>query len=288
MIKLSVFSDDLAADWDQALQAAQKANVQGVDIRNVWGKSSKDLTDAEAKKMAQTLKATDLKAVCLGSTYGRQFWLDDPESRKMTEETLAKMIRFCDILNTDKIRIFVLWIRGYEEDKKKWAIRPRYNLDLLNRLVQNLEPSVKMAEQAGVKLLIENEGNSYSGTCREARLIMECIDSPAVQCLYHPRKTHQTGERAYPEGYNQIRDYIQHVHMGRLDYCWDNTEPEVPHREALEGLVADGYDKWITIERHFHPLNPGKEPELQAQTLRDIEAVRQMLTEIQQHIGQEA
>jgi len=285
MIKLSAFSDDLAADWERSLEVARDVEIQGLDVRNVWGKSSKDLTDEDARCMARALKGTGQQVVCLGSTYGRQFWLDDPDARKMTEDTLAKMIRFCDILNTDKIRIFVLWIQGYEEDKRKWAVRPRYTLDLLTRLAQNLEPSVKMAEKAGVQLLIENEGNSYSGTCREARLLMECLDSPAVQCLYHPRKTRQTGEAAHPEGYNQVRDFIRHVHMGRLDYYWDGTEPEVPHRQALEALVADEYDGWLTVERHFHPQDPEKEPGLREETLGDIRAIREMLAEIQNREG---
>lgn len=282
MIKLSVFSDDLAADWERAIEAAQGAGVQGLEIRNVWGKSSKDLTDEEAKKMASALKGSGLEISCMGSTYGRRFWLDDPESKKMTEDVLAKMIRFCEIFGTNKIRIFALWIPGYEEDRNLWAVRPRFNLNLLTRIVRNMETSVKMAEDAGVMLLIENEGNSYSGTCREARLIMEAVDSPAVQCIYHPRVTGLTGEGAYPEGYNQVNGFIQHVHMGRLDYYWNNAEPTIPHREVLEALLRDSYDGWITIERHFHPRDPEKDPELRQQTLSDIKAVREILTLVQQ------
>lgn len=280
MIKLSVFSDDLAANWQRAVGIAQEAGVQGLEIRNIGGKSSKDLTDEEAKEMARALKGTGLSISCMGSTYGRGFWLDDPEAKKMTEGVLAKMIRFCEIFDTNKIRVFALWIPGYEDAKDKWAVRPRFNLDLLTRIVRNMEDSVKMAEKAGVSLLIENEGNSYSGTCREARLIMEAIDSPAVQCIYHPRLSGLTGEPAYPEGYNQTRAFTKHVHMGRLDYYWDHSAPTIPHREVLEALVADQYDGWVTIERHFHPRDPEKEPELRRQTLNDIKAVREILAGI--------
>lgn len=281
MMKLSVFSDDLAANWQRAVEVAQAAGVDGVEIRNVGGKSSKDLTDEEAREMASALKGTGLGISCMGSTYGRLFWLDDPDAKKATEAVLAKMIRFCEMFDTNKIRIFALWIPGYEDHKDKWAERPRFNLDLLTRIVRNMETSVKMAEAAGVSLLIENEGNSYSGTCREARLIMEAIDSPAVQCIFHPRIAGLTGEPAYPEGYNQTRQFTKHVHMGRLDYFWAGTEPTIPHRQVLEALVADGYDGWITVERHFHPRDPEKEPELRQQTLSDIKAIRQLLGEIQ-------
>ncbi|HEX9016983.1 MAG TPA: TIM barrel protein [Chloroflexota bacterium] len=280
MNKLSVFSDDLAADWNRAIEVAQGAGVQGLEIRNIGGRSSKDLTDQEAKAMASALKGTGLQISCMGSTYGRGFWLDDLAAKKMTEDVLAKMIRFCEIFDTNKIRVFALWIPGYEDAKDKWSVRPRFNLDLLTRIVRNMEDSVKMAEKAGVSLLIENEGNSYSGTCREARLIMEAIDSPAVQCIFHPRLAGLTGEPAYPEGYNQTRDFTKHVHMGRLDYYWAGTEPTIPHREVLEALAADKYDGWITIERHFHPRDPEKEPELRQQTLNDIKAVKEMLTKI--------
>lgn len=280
MIRLSVFSDDLAADWDRAIQVAGEVGVQGLEIRNVWGKSSKDLTDEEARRMAQTLKGSGLAISCMGSTYGRRFWLDDPESRQMTEQVLAKMIRFCELFETNKIRIFALWVPGYEEDRAKWVIRPRFNLDLITRLVRNLEASVKMAESAGVQLLIENEGNSYSGTCREARLIVDAVDSPAVQCIYHPRPTSGTGEAAYPEGYNQVREFVKHVHMGRLDYFWTGEAPTTPHREVLQALVADQYDGWITIERHFHPRDPEREPELRQQTVGDVKAIRKLLAEI--------
>lgn len=281
MIKLGAFSDDLAADWDRSVQVAQEAGIEGLEVRNVWGKSSKDLTEDDARRMARALKGTGIEVSCMGSTYGRRFWLDDADSRKTTEDVLAKMIRFCEILDTDKIRIFALWIEGYEEDRSLWSKRPRFSLDLLTRLVRNLELSVRMAEQAGVKLLIENEGNSYSGTCREARLIMEAVDSPAVQCLYHPRAVGLTGEAAYPEGFNQVREFVKHVHMSRLDYFWDGTPPDVPHREIVDSLLADGYDGWITIERHFHPRDPDAMPELREATLNDVRAVRQMLAEAQ-------
>ncbi len=280
MIKLSVFSDDLAANWQRAVEIAQEAGVEGLEIRNIGGKSSKDLTDEEAKEMARVLKGTGLGISCMGSTYGRGFWLDDPEAKKMTEGVLAKMIRFCEIFDTNKIRVFALWIPGYEDNKDKWAVRPRFNLDLLTRIVRNMEDSVKIAEKAGVSLLIENEGNSYSGTCREARLIMEAIDSPVVQCIYHPRPAGLTGEPAYPEGYRQSAGFIKHVHMGRLDYHWDHSAPTIPHREVLEALLADKYDGWVTIERHFHPRDPEQNPELRQQTLGDIKAVRALLADI--------
>ena len=36
-----------------------------------------------------------------------------------------------------------------------------------------------------------------------------------------------------------------------------------------------------SIEQHFHPRDPEKEPELRQQTLNDIKAVRKLLAEIQ-------
>jgi len=279
MIKLSVFSDDLAMDWARAVQVAQQLDLQGLEIRNVWGRSSKDLSDEEARSMAAVLKGTGLEVSCMGSAYGRQFWMDDPEARKMSENVLAKMIRFCDIFGTDKIRIFALWIRDYDQ-KARWSARPRYTLDLLTRIVKNLEPSIRMAEKAGVRLLIEPEGNSYSGTCRETRTIVEAIDSAAVRCVYHPRVTTDTGEPAYPDGYNQVRPYYVHVHMGRLDYYWAKSEPTIPHQQVLRALVADKYDGWITIERH-HAKDPDQNPELREQTVQDLNAVRSMLHEEQ-------
>lgn len=276
-MKLSAFSDDLAADWERAIEVAGDAGLSGLEIRNVWGKSSRDLTEAEAARMRTALAGSGLRISCLGSTYGRRFWLDDDASRLQTEAVLAKMIRFCEIFDTTLIRIFALWIPGYEEDRSRWPIRPRFNLDLLTRLVRNLEPSVRMAERAGVKLLIENEGNSYSGTCHEARVIAEALDSPAVRCIYHPRPVGVTGEPSFPDGYREVRGFVEHVHMGRLDYYARGESPTVPHREILETLRDDGYAGWITVERHFHPRDPEREPDLRAQTLGDIAALRAML-----------
>ncbi len=280
MIKLSIFSDDLAANWERAVQVAQEAGLEGLDIRNVYGKSSKDLSDDEARSMARALKGTGLKVACMGSTYGRQFFLDDPASKQMTEDVLAKMIRFCEYFDTQLIRIFALWIPGYEEDRSLWSVRPRFSLKLLGRLVDAMATSVRMAESAGVKLLIENEGNSYSGTCREARLIMEAVDSPAVRCIYHPRPTGVTGESSYPEGYNQVRGFVEHVHMGRLDYMYSGEAPDVPHKTILESLKADGYDGWVTVERHFHPRDPEKMPDLRQQAVTDAKALRKLLDEV--------
>jgi len=122
-----------------------------------------------------------------------------------------------------------------------------------------METSVKMAEKAGVQLLIENEGNSYSGTCREARLIMEAVDSPAVQCIYHPRVTGLTGEGPIRGLQSGPRVHLARPH-GPTGLPLGRQRADHPHRECVNALVADGYDGWITIERHFHPRDPEKMP----------------------------
>lgn len=280
MIKISAFSDDLAYDWNRAIEVAQAAGIQGLEVRNIWGRNCSELTDEEVQRMARSIQQSGLQVSCLGSPYGKQFWIDDAEAKQKAENLLVKMLRFADYLGTNKIRVFALWIRDHEK-KSDWHLRPRYSLELISKICQHLESSVLLAEKAGIQLVIEADGNSYGGTGREARLIAEALDSPYVGCLYHPRiPSDNAGELAYPDGYRQLLPFLKHAHISHLDYYWNDETPPIPYDELLRAMVRDGYDGWITVER-YHPQDPDRNPHLRNLTLADIRAARQLLAKVQ-------
>lgn len=280
MMKLSVFSDDLAYDWDNAIRVAQEAGIEGLDVRNVWGRNCSELTDDEVRRMAKSLQGSGVQVACLASPFGKQFWLDDPDAKRRAEGVLTKMSRFAEYLGTNQVRIFALWIRDFE-DKKAWHVRPRYSLSLLNSICLHLEDSVKLSEKAGLQLLVEEDGNSYGGTCREARLIVEALNAPHIGCLYHPRiPADNAGEQAYPDGYRQIAPFLRHAHISHLDYYWSGEEPPIAYRDLLREMSANGYDGWLTVER-YHPKDPELHPELQKLTLADVSVARHLLAEVQ-------
>ena len=70
---------------------------------------------------------------------------------------------------------------------------------------------------------------------------------------------HMEGDSAFPEGYQEIKDLIGHVHLKDAliekgdPKCVPIGEGEVPFVDQLQALQNDGYTGLFTIETHYIP-----------------------------------
>jgi sugar phosphate isomerase/epimerase len=287
-VRVGAFSDDLSSEFLPACALAANCGLDGLAVRNVGGRNVVEADDGEVADIKKQADDHGLMIASVGSQFGRGFYVDDDAGAAAAMDTLRRALDIAHLLGSGLVRIFALWLPGQEE-LPEWARRPdpaRY----LDPVAARLRPAARLAEDAGVTLMIELEGASYAGTVAEADALIKAIGSPAVALCWDVCNGWWSGEDPLRTGYPialgmPIVDVQTKDVPARAD---DPARPTfgravvgqggVPYREIIPGLIAAGYDGYFTAERVHHPRKPEQETELQRATLADIAALQAIVS----------
>lgn len=241
---LSAFADEAAGSLDEQIAVLEQENIRMIELRGVDGKNCADLTVEDAVEIEKKLSAHNITLSALGSPFGK-IGIQDP-----MEEHLAKLknsLEVCKALHCDRIRMFSFYL-------PKDAKPEEYREEVLRRL----EKMVDLAEQAGVKLMHENEKGIYGDTdvrCMELYQYfggrLGVIFDPAnyIQCDVDPKTA-----------YHLQKDTISYFHMKdalKADgsvVSVGNGDGSIPY--ILKDVNRTRKDSVIlTIEPHLHIFN---------------------------------
>jgi sugar phosphate isomerase/epimerase len=173
-------------------------------------------------------------------------------------EQIEMLRRCCGLAHqfgTDKIRVFTFW--RHEE------LTPA----LEERIVDAFAEPVRVAEEEGVTLVLENEHACYIGTGAEAARILSAVASPRLRACWDPGNALFAGEEPYPSGYEAVRPFVAHVHIkdavreadGKtLRWCVVG-DGVIDYDGQFDALRRDGYDGYLSLETHYIPA--GGRPE---------------------------
>jgi sugar phosphate isomerase/epimerase len=257
MFKLSVISDEVSQDIRVVASFARKFNLEGVEIRSVWGKSPQHLLP-EANEVRRVLSEYGLKVSAIASPLFKA----DIESEGEFEEhlnVLRNCVELANKLDAKIIRGFTFWRRGRIED-------------YIDRIIERYRKPLEIIEGEDLILGVENEPSTFAGNGRELAIFLSRIDSRKVKAVWDPGNDifDPSGEVPYPDGYRYIRNRIIHVHvkdgMRRGSYGkpeWTAIgEGEVAYREQFKALKEDGYAGYISLETHWRPRKRIPEEEI--------------------------
>lgn len=175
MITLSAFSDEAASTLDGQIAALERNGIRFTELRNVDGKSVKDLSFDEARAIRQKLDRRGIRVFSLGSPLGK---VDISVDIDEYLEVVRHVVALAGILGTDKIRVFSFY-NAYNEREKVF--------DYLSRMVE-------IAAASGVTLYHENEKDIYGDTAERVLDIMQNV--PGLKYIYDPANYLQVGEDA--------------------------------------------------------------------------------------------
>ena len=154
---LSLFTDELAIDFYEALPLFKEWGLTHVDLRGrIGGKDIEYLTDEELKKLRAALDENGLKVGAIQSSLCKVH-LPDQERQNAELEKLEGVIRAADALDCRLVRCFNYW-QHKETDPElgDLAVRP----DELSKVVRMFEPVKKRAIEANLTLSFENCGQT--------------------------------------------------------------------------------------------------------------------------------
>ena len=189
---------------------------------------------------------------------------DELHTRHM--DGLRRVIDMAHTVGSPLVRIMtpkkeqILWgLNGAE----KWNVAH----GAWDAMLPLIAPALDVARDAGITLVVETGNGTMVNSNHTARRLIDDLDGKDVlKVLWDPANNCWCHERAYPDGYDVVRDgYLGHVHI--KDVQVDTPRATLEVREMGKGqladqfqpmadaLRADGYDGVISFESVYHPGN---------------------------------
>ena len=162
-------------------------------------------------------------------------------------ELLRRCCGLAHEFGTDLIRVFTFWRKG--------PLTP----EIERQIVDAFEEPLKIAEQEGVTLALENEHACFIGTGAEAARVLSAVDSTRLRACWDPGNAHVAGETPFPEGYEAVRRFLRHVHVKDGTFAsgqhrWTVIgEGDIDYAGHFDALRRDRYDGYISLETHYVP-----------------------------------
>lgn len=264
MNRLGILTDEVSPELNEALNWIRDQGLKHVEIRVVNGVNIADLDDAQADEIRIQVEKRGLfvsavasplfkcaldpsREVASGDTFGQK-----EESVEAHRAKLHRVIAIGKRLGTRNIRVFSFW-------------REQQPLHFRDEVIAHLKQAADVAEEQGMRLLLENEPVCNGGFAIEVGEIARAVNSASLRVLWDPGNEVCGGEAPFPAGYEQVKDVLGHVHLKDAYWQADGSprcvpigSGSVPFLAQLKRLEQDGYDGLYTIETHFAPLGASK------------------------------
>jgi L-ribulose-5-phosphate 3-epimerase len=189
--------------------------------------------------------------------------IDDVEWRGAVDE-FRGAIETAHMVGADRVRVYAgSWHAGDSDHARRWA-----------RLVDALQTLAPEAEQAGVRLCVENHFGTMTQSAAETAALVREVAHPAIRVLYDQANLTFTHDEKFEQALAVQGDLIGHVHVKDLVFTDPNaafraTETArvnaseravrsrvvgsgvIPWPQILAGLVQHGYDDVLSIELEY-------------------------------------
>ncbi len=244
MIKTCIFADEVSKDFEEAVRLSHEAGADYVEVRGgIWGKDVTTANDDDIARMKDVLAKYNVKIGCIGSPFGKCSF--DKEEYERHLNIFHRMIELAHIFDTKIIRMFAFWMPDEFRGKPRPDIR-----NYLPEIVPRLKPAAKIAEKEDVIMALETEDTTLVGSCQEARIVIDAIESQSMKVCWDVNNAWHCNELPYPDGYNFIRGLVKHVHVKpnaskNIDTVGNSN---VSYEQVLKALLDDGYDGCASIE----------------------------------------
>ena len=269
-MKVSIVTDEISSDLETALEIAADWGLKHVELRGVGSQRVGSLEPYWEEHTYQTLRRAGVKVVALSPGIFKILlpqsaaeentvlrWMEEAEyqaaarQRALVEQHL-RVILPQTIKMAQRLEVPTIIVFGFVKPDDSNNPCPTAVIDYLRQAAQQ-------AERAGITLALENEHICWADTAAHTAQIIEQVGSKALRANWDPGNAAYANENPYPEGYRQIKQYLQHVHFkdvsadprtGRKQCV---LQGEIDWHGQLRALQSDGYQGFISIETHCRP-----------------------------------
>ncbi|MBG6209660.1 sugar phosphate isomerase/epimerase [Labrenzia sp. EL_126] len=268
-MKLGVICDGISRDLKHALTVMDEFGLDHAELQFVGEKEVGDHTKEEIAGIKALLDGHGKPVSCLsrhvfaGMTTANRAG-DELHTKHM--DALKRVMEMAHVVGSPLVRIMtnkkeqILWGKGGAE---KWNVAK----GAWDASLPLIAPAVELARSEGLTLVVETGNGTMVNSNYTGRKLIDDLDAKdALKVLWDPANNCWCHERAYPEGYEELRGgYLGHVHI--KDVLVDTPRATLEVRRMGEGqladqfqpmadaLRADAYDGVISFESVYHPGN---------------------------------
>ncbi len=246
-MKLGVITDEVTQDLLKAVEFARRHSLDGIELRSIDDMNIDEIPVNRIKEMNRVIKDSGLEVCNLSSS----FFKCSLDSRNEYLENIEKLKRLCErahIFGCKSIRGFAFFQNGSFEER-------------LEDIAENFVEAIDILEQEKLKLLLEADPSVFTTNCKKLAKLLARLNHKNLRSIYDPGNDiyDPDGEKPFPEGFNYISEYFEHVHV--KDAKLFNGKPEsvkigtgwVPYKDIFEGLQKIGYEGYVVLETHYRP-----------------------------------
>jgi sugar phosphate isomerase/epimerase len=237
--RISAITDEIGLTQADAIAFAKQHGLQWVELRNVPGSNREFafLTEPELKRFAAELAANKLKVSLLRTSLLKFPWPPDPNADAKRwdrrRDDLVRAITAAQIFGVDKIRVFT-------------GARLADPAMAYPAIVRTMEELIPPAENAKIRLVIENEPSQNIGTCAELKAIMDLLPSKSIGFNWDPQNALALNETGWPTGYVRLPK-ARMLNVQIKAEGLSGGPRQINWRAVMEAMERDGYQGEISV-----------------------------------------
>lgn len=267
MFKLGTITDGISRDFEYALDTMVETGLEYVELQYLWEKQVGDLTDTDIERVKGLIEDRNLKVSCISHHNLTALPVDtavDDIAYRAHIATLQRCIDVAQALGTNLVRIF-----SFRKEMVLFGAEPIISEGAWTTLLNRLEEPLRIADAAGITLVIETAISGNVTSAHLARKLIDELDAPHLKVLWDPCSSLYCTEIPYPDGYEAIREHIAHVHLkdgvvslpaATFDFCaMRQGQMDLYYNDIVNALKRDGYDGAISLESVYTPVDGTRE-----------------------------
>jgi 3-dehydroshikimate dehydratase len=243
MFTLSAFADEISHDLTEQLDVLAEHGIKYLELRSMWGKNVKDLTDEEVETIKKALTDRGIGVSAIGSPLGKIGIDDDFEIHL---DDLRRILEIAQRLRAPFVRIFSFYI---PKGQKAGAYRQKVHKRLRTML------AVAKAEAPELVLLHENEKGIYGDTAERCLDLVEGIELDNFGAIFDPANFVQVGQRPFTDCYSQLKPHIRYLHIKDALLADGKVVPagegDGQITQVLADLAQSGFSGFLSLEPHL-------------------------------------
>jgi 3-dehydroshikimate dehydratase len=245
MFTVSAFADEISPDPVKQIEVLAACGVHHIELRSINNTNVLDLTDLQVQELRSLFERNGFSLSAIGSPIGK-VKIDSPFEPHLTR--FRRAIELCKVFGTPNIRIFSYYPPGDHHDWNE--VSSEWDKEVFDRI----STKVRLAEQAGVRLIHENEHRIYGDSPDRVVRLFETIRSEAFRAVYDAANYVFCNYDPW-EGWLRTKSWTVHFHIkdwktGEKHGCLAG-EGHGRWPEVIAEAVKSGYTGFATLEPHL-------------------------------------
>ena len=238
--KLSGFGDEIDADPTVQVAVLQALGANHIEVRSAWDTNVVEMSEAQLADLAALFTAKGMRVSAIASPIGK---VDVGLPVEHEVERLGRAISAAETLGTSYIRIFSFHYGSRDVETVRGDVMTR------------MRALAKIAEEAGVILLHENEKDIFGDIPSRVLDIIETVNSPALRVAWDAANFVQVGVKPFDDAYSLLRPHLEYLQVKDASFADSTVRPagegDGQLQPTINALRDSGYSGFASLEPHL-------------------------------------